>query len=128
MAKATLSVCIPNPRHVRDDSKCPAYSYVRKMMTALREEPTLDYISSDETVSAAYIQSLRELGQISDRKAQPLINSTRDAILDQCGDLTTPRQVRLATWTVNAPVLMRCWLPDCPAPTRGATQVQSGRP
>ena len=107
MAKATLSVCIPIPGQVRDDSKCPAYSYVRKMMTALREEPTLDYISSDETVSAAYIQSLRELGQISDRKAQPLINSTRDAILEQCGDLTTPRQVRLATWTVNAPVLMQ---------------------
>ena len=107
MRYSTGPVAIPMPGHVPDNSAVPKFSYVRKMMTSLKEEPTLDFISKAEVVETAYLQALRELGQVCDRKAQPLLDAIRDAILGQCGDLTVPRDVRLATWTVNAPRLMQ---------------------
>eukprot|EP00966_Prymnesium_polylepis_P013935 321367-Prymnesium_polylepis.1 len=58
-------------------------------------------------VATAYSQAIHEIGNNCGRNAQPLDNKLRAAILRQCGDLTDPRDARLAAWTVVSPLLMQ---------------------
>ena len=106
----TGTVSVPCPGGQRDRSSlaaaCVSTSHVEKAMTGLREWPGCKAFADEPVIATAYLQTWHELGQHTGRNAQPLDETLRNAILRQC-NLAVPRDVVLATWVVNAPLLMQ---------------------
>jgi hypothetical protein len=115
-ARGDANVAIADPGGHRDRTErrgqndahlTNAVSFVARMKTALAHHPGGAKFFDTSIVETAYSHARRELGQQTRRHALPLIKDRRNDILRQCGDLTQPRDVRCATWTVNAPILMQ---------------------
>ena len=105
--EGTVSIPDPGGHRAREayGGLTVSESLCRKAMCYVRE--MVGSIADHVLVATAYSQALHELGRNCGRNAQPLDDTLRSAILQQCGDLSEPHDVRMATWTIVSPLLMQ---------------------